>query len=151
LHNDESGIVKQTEFTNDLSGVKKIFELLDENKCRDVAIESTGPYWYGVYDYLTEHNVRVMLVNPAKAKSHLLNKSDRLDSASLATLLMINQLSPSFVPDKDLRKLRMLTRMRASLTEMKKAIKNQLQPSALTALNCFIFRRFWKVRKGAPL
>ena len=122
---NQSGIVAQAEFANDLAGVKKVFELLDENKCKNVAIESTGPYWYGVYDYLTEHGINVMLVNPAKAKSHILNKSDKLDSTSLAALLMINQLQPSFVPYKDLRKLRRLTRMRASLTEMKTAIKNQ--------------------------
>ncbi len=46
-----------------------------------------------------------MLVDPEKAKSHLLNRSDRLDSASLDALLMINQLTPSFVTDRDLRKL----------------------------------------------
>ncbi|MGC9208499.1 MAG: IS110 family transposase [Nitrososphaeria archaeon] len=66
-----------------------------------------------------------MLVNLTKVKGRLLNKSDRLDSATLATLLIINQLSPSSVQAKDLRKLRRLTKIRASLIIMKKAIKNQ--------------------------
>ncbi|MGC8558565.1 MAG: IS110 family transposase [Nitrososphaeria archaeon] len=122
---NHSGIIAQAEFTNDMSGVRKVLELLADNGCFDVAMESTGPYWYGVYDYLTEHNFRVMLVNPANAKSHIRNKSDKLDSASLAALLMLNQLQPSFVPDSGLRKLRRLTRMRAWLMDMKTAIKNQ--------------------------
>jgi len=87
--------------------------LLEKHDCVDVAMESTGPYWYGAYDLLAEHEVKVILVNPAKAKTHLLNKSDRIDCNILATLHMINQLKASYVPDHEVRRLRRLTRFRA--------------------------------------
>lgn len=106
-------------------GAKLVLELLSKHNCLDVAMESTGPYWYGIYDYLTEHGIRVTLVNPAKAKTHLLNKSDKLDCNVLATLHMINQLRASYVPDHDVRRLRRLTRFRAWLIDIKTAIKNQ--------------------------
>ncbi len=122
---NHAGTVAVADFSNDTVGAKLLLDLLVKHGCIDAAMESTGPYWYGLYDYLTEHGVRVTLVNPAKAKTHLLNKSDKLDSNILATLHMINQLRASYVPDHDVRRLRRLTRFRAWLTDVKTGIKNQ--------------------------
>src|SRR6266705_3869587 len=122
---NHSGTLATADYSNDTVGAKLILELLVKHGCTDVAMESTGPYWYGIYDYLTEHGIRVTLVNPAKAKTHILNKTDKIDCDVLATLHMINQLRPSYVPDHDIRRLRRLTRFRAWLTDMKTAIKNQ--------------------------
>jgi transposase len=52
-------------------------------------------------------------------------ESIKIDCSVLATLHMINQLKASYVPDHDVRRLRRLTRLRASLIDMKTAIKNQ--------------------------
>ena len=122
---NHGGNIAVADYSNDTVGAKLLLDLLVKHGCIDVAMESTGPYWYGLYDYLMEHGIRVTLVNPAKAKTHLLNKSDKLDCSVLATLHMINQLKPSYVPDHDVRRLRRLTRFRAWLTNMKTAIKNQ--------------------------
>lgn len=118
-------IIAYQEFSNDTEGAKLCLELLIKHGCLDVAMESTGPYWYGIYDYLTANGIHTILVNPSMAKTNVTNKSDKIDSASLATLHLLNQLKPSYVPDKDVRRLRRLTRFRASLVDMKTAIKNQ--------------------------
>jgi transposase len=122
---NHGGTLATADFSNDAVGAKLILERLVKHGCMDVAMESTGPYWYGLYDYLTEHGIRVTLVNPAKAKTHILNKTDKIDCDILATLHMINQLKASYVPDHDVRRLRRLTRFRAWLIDMKTAIKNQ--------------------------
>ncbi len=122
---NHSGVLVSKDFSNDTVGATLVLDILATHNCMDVAMESTGPYWYGIYDYLTEHGIRVMLVNPAKAKTHLLNKTDKIDCDILATLHMINQLRPSYVPDHDVRRLRRLTRFRAWLMDMKTAVKNQ--------------------------
>jgi transposase len=122
---NHGGVLACTDYSNDTVGAKLLLELLVKHNCMDVAMESTGPYWYGIYDYLTAHGIRVTLVNPAKAKTHILNKTDKIDCNVLATLHMINQLRASYVPDHDIRRLRRLTRLRAWLVDMKTAIKNQ--------------------------
>lgn len=122
---NHAGSIAVADCSNDTVGAKLLLDLLVKHGCMDVAMESTGPYWYGLYDHLTEHGIRVTLVNPAKAKTHLLNKTDKIDCSVLATLHMINQLKASYVPDHDVRRLRRLTRFRASLIDMKTAIKNQ--------------------------
>ena len=123
---NHGGVVATGDFSNDTLGGKLLLEMLEKHDCMDAAMESTGPYWYGLYDLLAEHELKVTLVNPAKAKTHLLNKSDRIDCNILATLHMINQLKASYVPDHEVRRLRRLTRLRAWLVDMKTAIKNQV-------------------------
>jgi transposase len=122
---NHGGVMATAVFSNDTVGASHLLELLVKHTCLDVAMESTGPYWYGIHDYLADHGIRVTLVNPAKAKAHLLNKSDKIDSDVLATLHMINQLKPSYVPDHEIRRLRRLVRFRAWLMDMKTAVKNQ--------------------------
>ena len=73
---NHGGVLANADFSNDMAGAKFTLELLAKHGCLDVAMESTGPYWYGIFDYLTAHGVRAILVNPAKAKAHLLNKTD---------------------------------------------------------------------------
>lgn len=134
---NHGGVLAVGDYSNDTTGVKLLLELLLKHGCIDVAMESTSSYWYGLYDYLTEHGIKVTLVNPSKAKTHLLNKSDKLDSNVLATLHMINQLKASYVPDHDIRRLRRLTRFRAWLTDMETAIKNSTT-SAVSKYSSFL-------------
>ena len=122
---NHGGVVATADYSNDTVGGTLLLELLAKHRCLDVAMESTGPYWYGIYDYLTEHGIRVTLVNPAHAKTHILNKTDKIDCDILATLHMLHQLKASYVPDHEIRRLRRLTRLRAWLMDMKTAVKNQ--------------------------
>ena len=79
-----------------------------------VAMESTGEYWRPVY-YLLEEAVECWLVNPQHIKVVPGRKSDVSDAAWIAQLVEHGLVRPSFVPPPPIRRLRDLTRFRASL------------------------------------
>lgn len=79
-----------------------------------VAMESTGEYWRPVY-YLLEEAVECWLVNPQHIKVVPGRKSDVSDAAWIAQLAEHGLVRPSFVPPLPIRRLRDLTRFRASL------------------------------------
>jgi transposase len=79
-----------------------------------VGMESTGEYWRPVY-YLLEEAVECWLINPQHIKVVPGRKSDVSDSASIAQLVEHGLVRPSFVPPPPIRRLRDLTRFRASL------------------------------------
>lgn len=80
-----------------------------------VAMESTGEYWKPVF-YLLEQARQCWLVNPLHVKKVPGRKSDVSDAAWLAQLVEAGLVRPSFVPPPPVRRLRDLTRYRASLT-----------------------------------
>jgi len=123
-------VTAEASYTNNITGCEECYKLLVKETCNDVCMESTGPYWYGVYDYLTSKGMHVIVVNPSKARTNLRNKSDKIDSRALVTLHLLNMLEPSFVPDREIRKLRRLTRLRMKMVKMKTQIKNIANSSA---------------------
>lgn len=79
-----------------------------------VGMESTGEYWRPVY-YLLEESFECWLVNPQHIKVVPGRKSDVSDAAWIAQLVEHGLVRPSFVPPPPIRRLRDLTRFRASL------------------------------------
>lgn len=79
-----------------------------------VGMESTGHYWRPVF-YLLEDAVETWLVNPQHIKNVPGRKTDVSDAAWIAQMIEYGLVRPSFVPDKPMRRLRDLTRYRASL------------------------------------
>lgn len=92
----------------------------------DVAMESTGSYWKPVWNVL-ETNFFLLLVNPQHAKALPGRKSNVLDCQWLAHLLRHGLLQASFVPEREQRELRELTRYRMSLVEERTREVNRLQ------------------------
>jgi transposase len=74
-------------------------------------MESTGIYWRPVHNVL-EDAVRVVLVNARDVKNVPGRKTDIGDSKWLAELLRHGLLRGSFIPSKDVREWRDLTRLR---------------------------------------
>ena len=79
--------------------------------CPIVAIESTGVYWRPVHNIL-EGYIRVVLVNARDIKNVPGRKTDIGDSKWLAGLLRYGLLRGSFIPDREFRQWRDLTRLR---------------------------------------
>jgi transposase len=79
-----------------------------------VGMESTGHYWRPVF-YVLEEAVDAWLVNPQHIKNVPGRKTDVSDAAWIAQMIEYGLVRPSFVPDKPMRRLRDLTRYRASL------------------------------------
>lgn len=107
---------------------------LHENNCLDVCMESTGKYWVPVFNVLEKRDIRVVIANPKWVKAVKGNKDDTKDSKWIGDLFRIGLVKSSFIPAKDIRILRELTRYRYKLTSMKSSEKNRFQ-NAFTVCN----------------
>jgi transposase len=105
----------------------ELFELkfwLKENNTTKTIMESTGVYWVPIYASLEESDFEVILANPRQVKAIPGRKTDVKDSEWLASLLRSELIKPSYVPEANLRSLRSLTRLRATLVaDQKQATK----------------------------
>ena len=90
-------------------------------------MESTSVYWVPLYLALEESGFDVMLANAHHVKSIPGRKTDQSSSEWLAHLLRGDQIKPSYVPEKRLRELRELTRLRVKYVQNRTAFKNRCQ------------------------
>jgi transposase len=81
---------------------------------RHVALESTGVLWKPVWNIL-DGRFTLLLVNPRHIKRVPGRKSDVQDAEWIAELVQCGLLRGRFVPPRELRELRDLTRLRAQL------------------------------------
>lgn len=88
-------------------------------------MESTGVYWKPIYNILEEH-VEILLVNARHIKNGPGRKTYKKDSRWIATLLFSGLLKGSFIPPKEIRELRDLTRYKRKIVEQITLEKNRL-------------------------
>lgn len=117
-------------FNNSILEFKKW--LLD-NSCRDICMESTGKYWIPVFNLL-EDEINVTIANPKWVKAVKGNKDDTKDSKWIGDLFRLGLVPGSYIPCKEIRILRELTRYRYKLTSCRSSEKNRFQ-NALTVCN----------------
>jgi transposase len=91
-----------------------------------VVMESTGIYWKSVYAALEKAGIPAHVVNARHVKNVPGRKTDIADSEWLAQLGRFGLVRPSFIPPKDLRELRLVSRYRQKLTQTLAAEKNRL-------------------------
>jgi transposase len=99
-------------FVNDVDDINSMKEWLNEHECRRVAMESSGIYWVPLYLALEEASLDALLANAHQVKRVPGRKTDQSDSEWLAFLLRSGLIKPSYVPEKRVRELRDLTRLR---------------------------------------
>lgn len=92
----------------------------------EVAMESTGVYWKPIFNVL-EDDFRVLLVNARDLKYVPGHKTDVKDCQWIAQLLQHGLLKGSFIPPREQRELRDLTRQRAQLMGEHSRIVNRIQ------------------------
>lgn len=107
-------------------------EWLLQNNCLDIAMESTGKYWIPVFN-LFEDYFEVTLANPRRTKTFPGKKTDVRDAKWLSELHRIGLVDPSFIPPRDIRELRELTRYRTKLVKIRSAEKNRVQNSLIVS------------------
>jgi transposase len=90
-----------------------------------VALESTGVYWQPVYNLL-EGQFEVLVVNARHMKNVPGRKTDVKDAEWIAELLQHGLLRGSFVPSREQRDLRALTRYRATLVQERTRVVQRL-------------------------
>lgn len=124
---DGEGIKKQTrEFDTVTSSLKELRDWLLESGITHVAMESTGVFWKPVYNVLEPAGLTVWIVNAAHVKYVPGHKTDKKDSAWLCKLLLAGLLKPSYIPAKEQRELRDLTRYRTKLVQSNASNKNRI-------------------------
>ena len=112
-------------------------EWLISNDCQNVCMESTGKYYIPVYNALEGYISNVVVANPKWVRAIKGVKDDKKDAKWIADLFKLGIVRSSFIPSKDIRVLRELTRYLYKLTCMNSSEKNRYQ-NALTVGNCKI-------------
>jgi transposase len=115
---DESGREEALieEFQTYTDELIRLRDWLIKHGCPVVAMESTGVYWRPVHNVL-EGYLDVILVNARHVKKVPGRKTDISDSKWLAGLLRHGLLHGSFIPPREVREWRDLTRLRRKHTE----------------------------------
>lgn len=104
----------------------RLRDWLVEARCPIVAMESTGVYWKPIYNLL-EGTLELLAVNAQHIKQVPGRKTDVWNCEWIADLLRHGLLTASFIPDRDQRELRELTRYRTSLVRERSAELNRLK------------------------
>jgi len=93
-----------------------------------VAIEAMGN-WYWIVDEIEQAGLEPKLVHPRKAKlmMGLINKTDKLDAHGMNQLQRNGTLPTVWIPPRELRDLREITRGRMVLTRHRSRLKNRIQ------------------------
>jgi transposase len=100
---------------------------LKEKKCQMVAMESTGSYWKPLYNIFELEGIAAKVVNAHHVKTIPGRKTDMSDAQWIAKLQRIDVLKASYIPDKEQREYRELTRYRNSRKEERAREINRLQ------------------------
>jgi transposase len=96
------------------------------NRIQQVVMESTGIYWKSLFGHLEAAGIPALVVNAFHVKNVPGRKTDVSDSHWLAQLARFGLLRGSFIPPKDMRELRIVSRYRLKLTGMLAAEKNRM-------------------------
>lgn len=103
------------------SGLELLAHWLAAEGVTEVVMEATGQYWKPVWYELEGRAFELTLVNARHVKILPGRKTDVADAAWLAELLEHGLLRGSFVPPREIRELRDLTRFRKKLVQARTA------------------------------
>ena len=109
------------------SGLDAMVAWLRE-RCVDAAVmEGTGIYWLAPLEALEAAGIPATLVNARQVKQLKGRKSDVADSVWLARVCQFALATPSHVPPKTFREVRVLTRYRRTLVGQRSRVRNRVQ------------------------
>lgn len=117
--------VRKKEFATHHKALGNLRLWLFAQKVTHVAMESTGVYWKPVWQVLEGH-FQLILANPYQVKNIPGRKTDARDSQWLAELLAHGLIKPSYVPPRQVREQRDLTRYRVKLAEERNRVHNRI-------------------------
>ncbi len=107
--------------------IREVEKWLKSNQCQMVAMESTGSYWKPIYNIFEQEKLPDLVVNAYHIKNVPGRKTDWNDAFWIAKCLAQGLLKPSFVPNREQRELRDMTRFRKSQIEERSRNINRLQ------------------------
>ena len=98
-----------------------------QHDCQNVCMESTGKYYIPVYNALEGHISNVVVANPKWVRAVKGEKDDNKDAKWIADLFKLGMARSSFIPGKDIRILRELTRYLYKVVGIASSEKNRFQ------------------------
>jgi transposase len=98
---------------------------LSEWGCTHVAMESTGVLWIPVWNVL-EGDFKLLLTNARQLKKVPGRKKDVTDAEWVGQLMQCGLLKGSFVPSREIRHWRTLTRQRMKLVDQRTGVVNRM-------------------------
>lgn len=107
------------------AGLEELRDWLQSLDVTHVTFEGTGVYWMPVHGVLEEH-FDLTVVNARHVRQLPGRKTDINDAQWLATLLRHGLLRKSFIPAREIRALRDMTRYRRMLVQSATAEKNRI-------------------------
>ena len=119
------GTFTTNQFSTTIEGLLALKEWIVSNKCERVLMEATGVYWIPVYSVLEPH-VEVHVVNPLFIKYVPGRKTDTLDSVWIGEIALNGMFKASYIPPRNIRELRELTRTYRKLIDERTAHKNRI-------------------------
>lgn len=128
------GIKETKRFSMVIEDLLRFRDWILGNSCEQVAVESTGIYWYPIHAVL-EGKIDLIVANAYKIKHTPGRKTDASDSEWIAELCLNGMIEPSRIFPKEDRELRRLTRSRESyvkeVTQEKNKIHHALDSSCI--------------------
>ncbi len=122
--NENGKLIKKEKFENE---PEKFHKFLKDMEKAIVAIESTG-FATPIYDFLKENGYETKVAHPLKTRAiaEAKIKTDKIDAKILADLLRSDLLPSSYIPSKEIRKIRDMTRHRAYMVRFRTRLKNKI-------------------------
>ncbi len=117
--------VEVQEFGTTTAQLRQLSVWLSAWGCTHVAMESTGVLWVPIWNVL-DGDFKLLLANARQLKGVPGRKRDVVDSEWIAQLMQCGLLKPSFVPSKQVRHWRTLTRQRMKLSDQRTSVVNRL-------------------------
>jgi transposase len=115
------------EFGTTTGEIRVMSAWLKDSGCQMTAMESTGIYWKPLYNIFEQEGIPAMVCNAYHIKNVPGRKTDIADARWIARCLREGLLNPSFIPDREQRELRDMTRFLKSQTEDRARNINRLQ------------------------
>lgn len=143
----EDGTVKTVKkrFSTFRSDLEDLRDWLLQNDCHHVCMESTGKYWIPIYNVLEPAMKEVRVCNPKWLSLVKGEKDDNKDATRICDLYRNGMTKSSYIPNKQIRILRELTRLRQKYVQQRTSDHNRLI-NCLTVSNYKLDMVFSNVR-----
>ena len=115
------------QFSTMTEDILQLVSWLKETGCEMAAMESTGSYWKPVYNILEEEHIPIMIVNAQHIKGVPGRKADVKDAEWIADLVRHGLVKASYIPNREQRELREMTRYRQEMIKERARELNRIQ------------------------
>ena len=108
------------------AGLSALTQWLAGHRVTAAAMEGTGIFWKAPYEALEDAGIEPLLLHAQFVKQVKGRKSDVADSLWLARICQFGLCRPSYVPPRDFRQLRQLSRYRRKLVGERSRARNRV-------------------------